>query len=133
MSINFATLQGLTIPEGVVTQIADAAGRVLWIAAKPVTIALNLLGSAPAMFTAGAAKMSINGIDVAAPFVAQSTYTLNVGDSITFTTTGAPIMASINGEVVKSDNSNLYTYSVKSDATIAAAAQSALILTITEQ
>lgn len=28
--INFATLQGLTIPEGVVTQIADASGRVIW-------------------------------------------------------------------------------------------------------
>lgn len=33
MSIDFATLQGLTIPEGVVTQIEDAAGRVLWSAA----------------------------------------------------------------------------------------------------
>lgn len=31
MSINFATLQGLSIPEGVVTQIADASGRVLWM------------------------------------------------------------------------------------------------------
>ena len=31
MSINFATLQGLTIPEGVVTQITDASGRVLWM------------------------------------------------------------------------------------------------------
>ena len=30
MSINFSTLQGLTIPEGVVTQITDAAGSVLW-------------------------------------------------------------------------------------------------------
>jgi hypothetical protein len=29
--INFATLQGLTIPEGVVTQITDAGGRVLWM------------------------------------------------------------------------------------------------------
>jgi hypothetical protein len=29
--INFATLQGLTIPEGVVTQITDASGRVLWM------------------------------------------------------------------------------------------------------
>ena len=28
--INFSTLQDLTIPEGVVTQIADASGRVLW-------------------------------------------------------------------------------------------------------
>ena len=36
MSINFGTLQGLTIPEGVVTQIADAAGRVLWSAVKPM-------------------------------------------------------------------------------------------------
>ena len=30
--IDFATLQGVTIPEGVVTQIADASGRVLWSA-----------------------------------------------------------------------------------------------------
>ena len=28
--INFSTLQGLTIPEGVVTQITDESGRVLW-------------------------------------------------------------------------------------------------------
>ena len=28
--INFSTLQGLTIPEGVVTQITDASGRVIW-------------------------------------------------------------------------------------------------------
>lgn len=28
--IDFSTLQGLTIPEGVVTQIADASGRVIW-------------------------------------------------------------------------------------------------------
>ena len=32
MSIDFTTLQSLTIPEGVVTQIADASGRVLWSA-----------------------------------------------------------------------------------------------------
>lgn len=30
--IDFSTLQGLTIPEGVVTQITDASGRVLWSA-----------------------------------------------------------------------------------------------------
>ena len=30
MSIDFATLQGLSIPEGVVTKIEDASGRVLW-------------------------------------------------------------------------------------------------------
>ena len=29
--MNFATLKGLTIPEGVVAQITDASGRVLWV------------------------------------------------------------------------------------------------------
>lgn len=38
MSINFSTLQGLTIPEGVVTQIADASGRVIWSASKTVNV-----------------------------------------------------------------------------------------------
>lgn len=38
MSINFATLQGLTIPEGVVTQITDAAGNVLWSANQETSI-----------------------------------------------------------------------------------------------
>lgn len=28
--IDFSTLQGLTTPEGVVTQITDASGKVLW-------------------------------------------------------------------------------------------------------
>ena len=38
--IDFSTLQGLTIPEGVVTQIADASGRVLWKkeTTKPVVL-----------------------------------------------------------------------------------------------
>lgn len=38
--MNFATLKGLTIPEGVVTQIADASGRVLWKleTSKPVVL-----------------------------------------------------------------------------------------------
>ena len=31
MSIDFTTLQGLEIPEGVVTQITDASGRVIWM------------------------------------------------------------------------------------------------------
>ena len=38
--IDFATLQGLSIPEGVVTQITDASGRVIWAAqnSKPVVL-----------------------------------------------------------------------------------------------
>lgn len=36
MSIDFSTLQGLSIPEGVVTQITDESGRVIWNAVKSV-------------------------------------------------------------------------------------------------
>lgn len=40
--MNFATLQDLTIPEGVVKQIADASGRVLWSAGpSPEASTLN--------------------------------------------------------------------------------------------
>lgn len=42
MSINFATIQGLTIPEGVVTQITDASGNVLWSAGgKLISVAMS--------------------------------------------------------------------------------------------
>jgi len=41
ISIDFSTLQGLTIPEGVVTQIADASGRVLWSAVKKLTVTID--------------------------------------------------------------------------------------------
>lgn len=45
--IDFATLQGLTIPEGVVTQIADAAGNVLWAVQsdKPVILEVEKITS----------------------------------------------------------------------------------------
>lgn len=41
--INFSTLQGLTIPEGVVAQITDASGKVLWASKRVIeeTIYLN--------------------------------------------------------------------------------------------
>jgi hypothetical protein len=42
--INFATLKGLTIPEGNVTQIADSTGRVLWKQA-PSGATVNLVVS----------------------------------------------------------------------------------------
>lgn len=40
--MNFATLQGLTIPEGAVTQIADASGMVLWMAQNDKPIVLQV-------------------------------------------------------------------------------------------
>ena len=45
--MNFATLQGLTIPEGVVTQITDASGRVLWKmeTSKPVVLQVEKITS----------------------------------------------------------------------------------------
>ena len=44
--MNFATLQGLTIPQGVVTQIADASGRVLWKLANKKPVVLEVAKSA---------------------------------------------------------------------------------------
>ena len=45
--INFSTLQGLTIPEGVVTQITDESGRVIWAVAndKPIVLEVEKITS----------------------------------------------------------------------------------------
>ena len=51
MSINFATLQDLTIPEGVVTEIKDASGNVLWQAIRNYIDTLYLRPSADISFT----------------------------------------------------------------------------------
>ena len=40
--INFSTLQGLSIPEGVVTRITDASGRVLWAVSGFTPIVLEV-------------------------------------------------------------------------------------------
>lgn len=39
--MNFATLKGLTIPEGVVTQITDADGTVLWSAKRNAIVTIT--------------------------------------------------------------------------------------------
>lgn len=39
--IDFSTLKGLTIPEGVVTQIADASGVVLWSAKRSAKVTIT--------------------------------------------------------------------------------------------
>jgi hypothetical protein len=41
MSIDFAKVTGLEIPEGIVTQITDASGRVLWSAIKNVKVTIT--------------------------------------------------------------------------------------------
>ena len=48
MSIDFSTLQGLTIPEGNVTQITDASGRVIWavpVASGPAVLEVEKITS----------------------------------------------------------------------------------------
>ena len=41
MSIDFATIKGWEIPEGIVKQVTDASGRVLWCAVKMVKLTLT--------------------------------------------------------------------------------------------
>lgn len=43
--MNFATLKGLTIPEGVVTQITDASGRVLWVLGGKIVLEVEKITS----------------------------------------------------------------------------------------
>lgn len=40
--INFATLQGLSIPEGMVTQITDASGRMIWAVSSGEPVVLQV-------------------------------------------------------------------------------------------
>ena len=39
--MNFATLKGLTIPQGAVKQITDSSGRILWSASKPIVLTVE--------------------------------------------------------------------------------------------
>lgn len=58
--MNFATMKGLTIPEGVVTKITDASGRVLWSAVPMVTIVITK-PSITEKSNADYAKVTVNG------------------------------------------------------------------------
>ena len=60
MSINFATLKGLAIPEGNVTQIADASGRVLW---KQAPSGANVKITTPDSGNASFPNIIINGVN----------------------------------------------------------------------
>ena len=63
--IDFSTLQGLTIPEGNVTQIADASGNVLWKAAPSgATVKLKVVngGHYSSITTSTFASITIDGV-----------------------------------------------------------------------
>ena len=67
--MDFSKVKSLTIPEGVVTQIADAAGNVLWSAAEPCTVTIVANGMSPngnANVTLQGQTYSAKGISVSA-------------------------------------------------------------------
>ena len=114
--INFSTLQGLTIPEGNVTQIADASGRVLWSAVKLATITLK------GDFAFSGVRY--NGVYYGSGTTTPITFTANVGDVIFVESHGytdSPIY--LNGKMVANEPSETeYYYTVVSDAVIMATA-----------
>ena len=106
--IDFSKLKSLTIPEGVVKQITDASGRVLWSARKPVTITLT--GSANCY-------VDYKGTRYTAP----ATFEADVGDEILIETTATPTggVIYLNGEQVASSSGTArYTYAVACDLNI---------------
>jgi hypothetical protein len=103
--MNFATLKGLTIPEGNVTKITDASGRVLWSAAPPFDGTIILRPSAdisvdsaitltPADATAAYLLINEEVSDGAATIIEMDYSVLN-------TTTTASAQFSLDGYVTK--------------------------------
>ena len=117
--INFSTLQGLTIPEGVVTQMADASGRVLWSAVKPATITID-----DSFAGGGLMTVSIDGVSYS-----DTTITVPVGTVIEISAknlycggckgTYGTAYVYINDECVASQMEGIsYSYIVTGNATI---------------
>lgn len=120
--MNFATLQGLTIPEGVVTQITDASGRVIWSAVKKVTITLDFTNAG----MSGYLSAEVNGTQYKGGFGGGhngKVYEISVpvGDKIVCTTGSAPYACTIvvNGTTVSSTKAGAtYEYIVSRNVTI---------------
>lgn len=108
--INFSTLKGLTIPEGVVTQIADASGRVLWSKSRTATITISNTGNR------GSCNISHNGTIYYTP----TTFTANIGDTISCGAENSEKnRVYVNNVLVASGDSYVdYDYTVVSDATV---------------
>ena len=123
--IDFATLQGLTIPEGVVTQITDASGRVIWKAApSEATITLTFLQNtdAPQPYVT---KVTINGVSYPSmiqgnPDMTTKEVVVPLGTVITCKTMHGDAgvgKITLNGETVV-DGAGEYEYTVVGNATI---------------
>jgi hypothetical protein len=126
--MNFATLKGLTIPEGNVTKITDASGRVLWSAVKPATVTLTCSDGSSLACTYATA--TINGIyytgvasyngSVIIPYGGSVPLTVEVGTTIELNVSGSGGAGSrpsiyLNGVKVSGDT---YNYTVTGLVTI---------------
>jgi hypothetical protein len=121
--MNFANLTGLTIPEGVVTQITDASGRVLWKQApKEATVTITGSGG-----NANMVWVTINGVD----YRAASSVNVPIGTVITCNPFGSVIL---NEQTVANGKPITYNYTVTKNVTINLSwRQGTGTITITEQ
>ena len=128
----FSTLQGVTIPEGVVTQIADANGTVLWSAKRNAVVTIT---SKCEGIVGDKAQLAITSPEPFTPGTGSPTTLWNaaVWEEPNFTTE-LPIGATIKCYVDDSKQSNrcyvvlngvevlgdpgTYTYTVKGNVTI---------------
>ena len=112
MSIDFSMLKGLAIPEGNVTQIADAAGNVLWSAVKKAIITIDVDGG-------DYAHVVIDGVT----YNTTTTVEVPIGAVISCVTSHTE--GSQNSGIIRVDYRTVaqevkatYDYTVVSDATI---------------
>ena len=129
---DFSANKGLAIPEGVVTQIADAAGNVIWKAApKEATVTCKGTGTS----TANVAYVEIDGTRYSGISTNIDEVIVQAGTVIICTVKYASYNGSalggtitLNGTVVAKTTSSTdatYEYTVTRDVTIAFGATSA--------
>ena len=118
MSIDFSTLQGVTIPEGEVTQIADASGTVLWSRAAD-TAAIYITGSGVySGYEHTLASVTIDGVE----YTSDATVEVRVGSTITLyvyiSTNLAVAEISVDGTVVAQTDQGVLTSTATYDLTV---------------
>ena len=94
MSVDFSKVKSMTIPEGVVTQIADASGVVLWKAA-PAEATVTITGRNTA--NTNDANVQING----KTYVSPATVIVPIGTVIICTASYLYYMSRDSGGTIK--------------------------------
>lgn len=151
--MDFSTLQGLTIPEGVVTQIADTSGAVLWAAKRNavVTITSSCVGingdtsritiTSPEPFTPDSSNPSYTTTWSVEPWeMPNCTIEIPIGSTIecvvTDTKQSNRCYIIVNGEEVVS-GVGTYLYTVKGNVSVDVSDRYSMgeygVITITEE